>query len=448
MITWLLTAIIVLSILLVRHWYSYWTRIGFPSVKPAIPFGCLGPAVLQRQCIGEVIRDVYLQSKGAFVGIYMLFRPVLLIRDAELVKRILVTDSDHFYNRGVHFDEINDPITANLFAMKGVAWKELRAKLSPTFTTGKLKSMFTTIDEKGLQLNNYLDDLTKTGGEVFLKVPVESFIINNLASMFFGFEFNAFEDPEHDFVKIGQAFFDTSNDIRSKITFTGFFLFPELMKLFQMTLLPPKTSQFALDLVKSIVETRKADPSAIRNDFIQTIIELMADQEDGSAKLSIQSCAAQAFLFYGAGMETTSAAITFCIFELSECPEWLEKAQKEVDHFMEKRSGKILYDDLPDMKVLDMCMKEALRMYPGLPMLNRECTKEYTIPGTKQVIPKGTALIIPNFGLHMDEVYFPNPFKFDPSRFEKENASDDMPYYPLGAGPRYCLGKIIFADFN
>lgn len=77
-------------------------------------------------------------------------------------------------------------------------------------------------------------------------------------------------------------------------------------------------------------------------------------------------------------------------------------------------------------------------------MLNRVCTKDYRIPGTGVVIEKGTAVVIAPFSLQRDEKYYPDPLKFDPSRFSSENKAGktfvDMPYMPFGEGPRICIG--------
>lgn len=428
MILLLLTLLLVFAF--VKYVYSYWDRKGFPCLQPSIPFGCLGPLVIKELCFGEVIRNVYMTTRAPFVGIYLLFRPALLIRDPELVKRILMTDFDYFHDRGLQYDEENDPIGAFLLAMPGQKWKDMRAKLTPIFTSGKLKQMLITTEEKKRLLKEYLDKVTKTGSEVKLKTPVEYLIISILASIFFGFELDTFENPDHDFVRMGQLLLD-SPTLRNKIVYAGYFLLPDIMKFFKLKFLPAEVSQSALSLMKSVVETRKNDPSTIRDDFIQTIINMMkGDSEDGSDKMSLEQSTAQAFTFYVAGMETT---------------DWLEKVHEEVDALMEKRNGKIHFDDLPDMKVLKMCIKETLRKYPGLPILNRECTKEYSIPGTINVIPKGTPIIISNYGLQMDKEFFPDPDKFDPSRFAKDNTDANLPYYPLSAGPRYCIGKYLIS---
>lgn len=85
---------------------------------------------------------------------------------------------------------------------------------------------------------------------------------------------------------------------------------------------------------------------------------------------------------------------------------------------------------------------EALRKYPPVPMLNRECTKDYMIPDTDILITKGTAVVIPNYAIHYDERYYPNPHEFQPERFGEENKKPfkDMPYLPFGDGPRVCIG--------
>lgn len=81
-------------------------------------------------------------------------------------------------------------------------------------------------------------------------------------------------------------------------------------------------------------------------------------------------------------------------------------------------------------------------MYPTLPLLNRECTIDYTIPGTDLVIKKGTAVIISLLGLGRDARYFDEPLRYRPERFADPDRVCNMDaYLPFGDGPRTCIGN-------
>lgn len=86
---------------------------------------------------------------------------------------------------------------------------------------------------------------------------------------------------------------------------------------------------------------------------------------------------------------------------------------------------------------------ETMRKYPPAPVYLRKCTKTYQVPDTNVIIEKGLSVLIPAYGLHRDPEYFPNPEKFDPERFSKENKSKiwDYTYIPFGDGPRICIGN-------
>lgn len=87
---------------------------------------------------------------------------------------------------------------------------------------------------------------------------------------------------------------------------------------------------------------------------------------------------------------------------------------------------------------------ETLRKYPPLIVLNRECTEDYLIPGTKTQVTSGTQVTIPVWSIHHDWRNYPNPEVFDPERFLGKNKQSipNGAYLPFGEGPRYCLGKL------
>lgn len=162
----------------IKYQYSYWKREGFPyDEDSSIPYGSLKSVVNREKSMGMAIYDVYLKSKERFVGIYLLFRPAVLVRDVELARHVLAQDFASFHDRGVYVDEKNDPISANLFAMEGQSWRTMRNKLAPSFTSGKLKGMFGTSEDIGNKMIAHMRTIIPESGgavEIDLKEIITS----------------------------------------------------------------------------------------------------------------------------------------------------------------------------------------------------------------------------------------------------------------------------------
>lgn len=83
------------------------------------------------------LAELYRSTSEPFIGIFMLLKPLLFIRDPELIHSILVTDFQHFSDRDFYLNEDDEPLTANLVALRGQRWRYMRAKLTPAFTPNK-----------------------------------------------------------------------------------------------------------------------------------------------------------------------------------------------------------------------------------------------------------------------------------------------------------------------
>lgn len=124
--------------------YSYWSRTKFSYLKPNIPFGNMYDSATGTKSMGINLYELHKSSSEPIIGIYLLFRPALLVRDADLAKNILTTDFASFHDRGIYTNP-NDPVANHMLMLPGEEWKRIRSKLTPTFTSGKLKGMMPVI---------------------------------------------------------------------------------------------------------------------------------------------------------------------------------------------------------------------------------------------------------------------------------------------------------------
>lgn len=128
-----------------------------------------------------------------------------------------------------------------------------------------------------------------------------------------------------------------------------------------------------------------------------------------------------------------------------------EECQNKLRHEITENLSKndnLSFEKLSELKYLDQCFHETLRIYgPGL-FSSKKCTKATELTtknGTKVPIEEETVVIIPSFSIHRDPDHYPEPEKFIPERFSEENGGVKKfqsagIYMPFGEGPRMCPG--------
>lgn len=126
-----------------------------------------------------------------------------------------------------------------------------------------------------------------------------------------------------------------------------------------------------------------------------------------------------------------------------------QELYQEIEEVMASLDGKpVTYELLHKMKYLDCVISEGLRMYPPAVQSDRCCSKPIDLDlgnGKTIHINKGEVIGLPIYNIQHDPDYFPNPEKFDPTRFNEENKSSIVvgSYLPFGIGPRACIGRLV-----
>ncbi|XP_077301129.1 cytochrome P450 6a2-like [Arctopsyche grandis] len=426
----------------VQYNYTYWVRKGVFSPKPSFPFGNIGKVIIGKEQIGVHLADIYNETKHhPYVGLFMLHGKALMINDLDLIKTMMVKDFQYFPDHGLGMNEISDPLSKHIFNMEGNAWKTLRTKLTPTFTSRKMKYMFNTMLNCSEELENYLEEQVKMGNEVDFKETLAKYGTDVIGSCAFGIETNSFKYPDADFRNMGKKFFDINfiKCFREILTLYA----PSVVRHFHVRIVPKDVENFFRKTVDETIKYREEN-NTTRNDFLQILIDMKNNDElNGSGQsMSLLEITAQVFLFFIAGFETSSTTASYAIYELAKNKRVQDKLRDEIDRITKKHDGKLTYESILEMEYLTLVIEEALRMCPTFSILFRVCAKDYKIPNSNVVIEKGTRIIFPIFGIHRDPAIHADPNNFNPERYLPQNKINMHPFssLPFGEGPRICIG--------
>nr|XP_024216020.1 probable cytochrome P450 6a13 isoform X1 [Halyomorpha halys]XP_024216021.1 probable cytochrome P450 6a13 isoform X1 [Halyomorpha halys] len=450
-----LVAISTLFILLyfkIKSMYSYFEKRNIKYVKPKFLLGSEPDGLLFKIHIAESWDRVYKKLENEkYGGFYQGINPTFMIRDPEYINDILKKSFEYFPDRIFLVDEKRNPLDENVAYVKGDKWRYLRSILTPLFSLAKLKWMYEEIDKCADIFDECIKELAD-GKDVDMSELLARYTTDAIASCAFGIEPQCLKDPDSEFRQVGRDFYDPNK--LSMFLLHLRFSIPRIMMWLKIKTISTKIQNYFLTTTKNILQQRRST-GIVRKDFIQLLLEL---KEKGMVELSSKNVeksethkgspnkkieltdnllAAQTFIFYVAGYETTHYLINYTFYLLAKHKEIQDRARKEVLEVKEKY-GQFTFDSLKELKFLDNCLSETLRLYTPIPFLIRECSKDYTLPDGA-VIEKGMNILIPIYSIHRDPKYFPQPLEYKPDRFENPPANGT--YLPFGDGPRVCLGK-------
>ncbi|XP_063698178.1 uncharacterized protein LOC134829111 [Culicoides brevitarsis] len=429
-----------------KYKYKYWERLGIPYSTPVFPYGntILGKELHPGE---QALRD-YLKFKkqSPIFGGYRMVKPVIYVTSPELAKNILIKDFHSFYGRGMYENYRDDPLSAHLFNLSGPRWKKLREKLTPVFTTGKIKYMMPTLLKVGEDLVEVLTNEVKIESTIDMKEWIARFTTDIIGTTAFGLECNSLRDPDAEFRKQGKRVFAPTNPL--KLLFAQ--NFPSFSRnVLHLSLRPKDLTKFFLKAVEDTVRYREEN-NIQRNDFMDLLIKIRNkdksedfDKDQDKKGFSLPELAAQAFIFFVAGFETSSTLTSYTLLELALNPELQTKARNHINEVLKKHNNELTYEALQDMTYIEQCMNESLRKYPTLALLFREATENYPLPNMDYTIKKGTFCLIPSYAFNHDPELWPEPSKFDPDRFENFTTAvaHEKAFYPFGDGPKNCIGE-------
>ncbi len=183
----------------------------------------------------------------------------------------------------------------------------------------------------------------------------------------------------------------------------------------------------------------------------------------------------EALTLFLAGHETTSNALTFTWYLLSQNPEKAEKMCDELDRVLQtgrnpsgsegaanaergmrsadsnpkseiqnpKSTTRLpTIDDVPNLKYTESVIAESMRLFPPAWAVGRLAIEEHEFGGFN--VPKGALVLVSPYVAHRDPRFWEDPGEFIPERWNTQSvkeAGQKNIYFPFGGGIRRCIGE-------
>lgn len=356
----LLLALIFLLYRWIKNRFAFFEINKFAFVKPSFPFGNLKGAGSEFHA-NELFETLYneLKDKGPASGVFFFMKPNVMVTDLDVIKDILIRNFDTFRNRGLFANERDDPLSANLFTVEDYEWKHMRTKMTPTFTSGRMKMMFNIIADIA---DNMAEELKASDSlemvearDIFVKFTVD--VIGNVA---FGLELNAIKDKNSEFHQMAMKVFKPSPFFFLR----AFFLtsFKDIGQALRMRFFPQDVADFFMRTIKETVDYRLSN-NIERNDFMDMLLKMYKAKEGSEEKLTFNQLASQCFLFFVAGFETSSSTASFVLYNLALHEDIQERLREDVKKAIARHGEKVSYEAVGEMKYLQMVIDGELTFH-------------------------------------------------------------------------------------
>ncbi|WP_170358345.1 cytochrome P450 [Ruegeria arenilitoris] len=349
-----------------------------------------------------------------------------MINQPELVETVLKQRPDDFPKSGRISEGLRPLLGDSVFLTNGETWKRQRRIIDPAFEGGRLKDTFPAMLEAAQAC------VTRLKGQAGQVIECEEVTSHAAADVIFRTLFSV--PIEHEVAAQVFEKFRAYQRQQPLLNLAAFIPVPKWVPRLHAR----NTRRNAQDiraLISGLIAER-ADLIATGQapDDLATKIMTTPDPETGHC-FGTQEMVDQVAIFFLAGHETSASALAWTLYLMALYPEWQEKLSAEADTLNDPS-----FSAVSRVKLSRDVFREALRLYPPVPMMVREATCPEQFRGRD--IPKGAQIVISPWHLHRQERLWDRPDDFDPTRWSTENGKTCQrhAYIPFSAGPRVCTG--------
>jgi len=341
-----------------------------------------------------------------------------LCNDPALVRRVLDERPSDFPKSDRVTEGLRPLLGRSVFVTNGEEWLRQRRIIDPAFEGGRLKEAFPAIWAASEAAVARMD----TG-----EVEVELAASHAAADVIFR---TLFSIPIED--RVAQAVFQEFRAYQRSAPIVNLGAFVRLPAW--VPRLHRGATRRSARVIRGLIEGLTTERAAAiasgdAQQDLATKIMTTADPVTGE-RFGTAEMVDQVAIFFLAGHETSASALAWGLYLLATHPEAQARVAAEAAALRPE------FGVVGSLRFTRDVFREALRLYPPVPMLVRETLGPEEFRGRK--VRRGAQVVISPWHLHRHERLWDKPDDFDPDRWAGEVPQGG--YLPFSRGPRVCPG--------
>ncbi|ETM44043.1 hypothetical protein L914_10688 [Phytophthora nicotianae] len=433
-----------------------------PTPRSTLPLvkNTLDLVFIQRARIYDWILEQCREHRGQPWRVRVLGRPpAVILSSPEAMEDVLKTQFDVFIKGPTISDISHGLLGDGIFVVDGIKWKHQRKTASNFFSMNMIRdAMENVVRDHSKLLTSTLNEAVENGETLNIKRVLDLFTMDIFTKIGFGVELHGLETGGNS--GFMEAFERASSRIMAR------FQQPMCMWKLARWLNVGAERQMAKDvkLINDVVYDvihRNLEEKASRkrsgensNSYRKDLISLFLEKasvnysDDDQTEITPTMLRDMSMVFIFAGRDSTSLTMTWFIIEMNRLPEVLAKVRRELADKLPKlgRDGDTpSLDDIDDLVYLEASIREAIRLNPVAPVMQRIAAQDTTLyNGT--FIKAGTRIILPHYAMgRLETVWGSDAEEFKPERWIDQDTGKLIHVSPYKftaflAGPRMCLG--------
>jgi len=339
-------------------------------------------------------------------------RRSLFVNDPSEVRRILVRRHKR-YDKGRGFERVKMLLGNGIIVSDGDVWRRARTMIQPAFSKKNvhklIEQMIFCCDQRAI----HWSEVASAGDTLNISREMSEFALELILRSIFGRDYDSkiVVDGENPFAFLSQ---DSARDLSVVMKVRGLRIF-----------------------LQELIDSRSRTGHSDEFDFLSMYMD--ATDRSGN-RFSDRELIDELITLIVAGYETSAGTLNWAWYLIATHPEVGARLLAEAKTCIPDRDS-INVDSINAMTYAQQILEETLRLYPPVWLYTRKSLEQDSLSDFD--VPADTDVILSPYILHRTEEFWPDPDRFDPSRFGPDSLyqKGDRPYFPFSLGPRRCLGE-------